>query len=149
MKVKYVHTNIVANDWENLTRFYIDVFGCEPVYPKRDLSGQWIEKLTNIENVHIRGIHIRLPGYVDGPTLEIFEYNQTTEKGIPAAINKPGFAHIAFLVESVDDFNQKLLENGGSTVGELVEKEIDGVGILTVIYARDPEGNIIELQNWK
>jgi hypothetical protein len=45
--------------------------------------------------------------------------------------------------------NQKLIANGGQKYGELVEKEIQGVGIIKVIYARDPEGNIIEIQNWR
>jgi catechol-2,3-dioxygenase len=28
-------------------------------------------------------------------------------------------------------------------------KEIEGVGVLTVVYAKDPEGNIVEIQSWK
>ena len=149
MKVKFVHTNIIATDWEKLAQFYINVFGCEPVYPERDLAGEWIDQVTNIKDVHIRGIHLRLPGYAEGPTLEIFQYNQQIEHNEVPAINKPGFAHIAFLVEDVQFFYSKLLKNGGSKLGELVEKEIEGVGVLTVVYARDPEGNIIEIQNWK
>jgi hypothetical protein len=26
--------------------------------------------------------------------------------------------------------------------------EVKGVGVLRVVYARDPEGNIVELQHW-
>lgn len=148
MEVKYVHTNINAKDWRKLAQFYIDVFGCEPVYPERDLRGEWIEKVTNLKDVHIRGIHLRLPGYEGGPTLEIFQYNQGKAGELPA-INQTGFAHLAFLVGDVQYFHGKLLENGGSKLGELVEQEIEGVGVLTVVYARDPEGNIIEIQNWK
>ena len=36
---KYVHTNLIARDWKRLIRFYIDVFGCEPKGPERDMSG--------------------------------------------------------------------------------------------------------------
>ena len=149
MKVKFVHTNIIAKDWEKLAKFYISVFGCEPVYPERDLTGKWIEDLTKIEDVHLQGIHLRLPGYVDGPTLEIFQYNHQIKHNEISAINTPGFAHIAFLVEDVQTVYRKLLEYDGSKLGDLVEKEIEGVGVLTVVYARDPEGNIIEIQNWK
>lgn len=149
MKVKFVHTNIVAKNWEEIAKFYISVFGCEPVYPERNLKGKWLDQIANLKDVHIKGIHLLLPGYVDGPTLEIFEYNHKTDKDELAAINKPGFAHIAFLVEDVEYYYNLLLENGGSKLGDLVEKEIEGVGVLTVVYARDPEGNIIELQNWK
>ena len=33
--------------------------------------------------------------------------------------------------------------------GEIVVKEIPDAGIVTFVYAKDPEGNFIELQNWK
>ncbi len=149
MKIKFVHTNIVARDWKKLARFYIDVFGCEPVPPERDYSGGWIENITGIKGVHIRGIHLRLPGYLDGPTLEIFSYNKQPEGCELPPVNRPGLAHIAFLVEDVRFFYDKLLEKGGSKLGEIVEKKVDGLGLLTVVYARDPEGNIIEILNIK
>jgi hypothetical protein len=42
-----------------------------------------------------------------------------------------------------------LISKGGTTVGELEETEILNVGFLSFIYARDIDGNIIELQSWK
>ena len=146
--VKFTHTNVIARDWKKLAQFYIDVFGCKPVYPERDLKGAWIDRVTNIKDVHIKGIHLQLPGNADGPTLEIFQYNEQIEDRVLPAINGPGFAHIAFLVDDVLQIYNKLLEHGGCKVGELVEKEIEGVGLLTIIYARDPEGNIVEIQSW-
>lgn len=149
MQVKFTHTNIIAKDWEKLARFYMHVFGCEPVYPERDLSGAWLDRAAHLKGVRIRGVHLRLPGYVDGPTLEIFTYNrQIGNKELPT-IDKPGFAHIAFHVEDVRLVCDKLLQNGGSMLGEIVETQIQGVGLLTFAYTRDPEGNIIEIQNWK
>jgi predicted enzyme related to lactoylglutathione lyase len=65
-QIKYVHTNLVAKDWRKLAEFYMAVFDCKPKYPVRDLSGEWIDQATNIENVRIRGIHLALPGYEDG-----------------------------------------------------------------------------------
>lgn len=149
MKVKFVHTNIIARDWKKLAQFYIDVFGCEPVPPERDHHGVWIDRVTGIKDVRIRGMHLRLPGYMDGPTLEIFSYNKQPENNELPAVNRPGLAHIAFLGEDVPYFYNKLLENGGGKLGEIVEKEIEGAGLLTVVYARDPEGNIIEILNWR
>jgi len=35
---------------------------------------------------------------------------------------------------------------GGRELGKLVATEVPGVGVLTVVYVTDPEGNIIELQ---
>jgi catechol 2,3-dioxygenase-like lactoylglutathione lyase family enzyme len=147
--IEYVHTNIIARDWQKLARFYIEVFGCTPVYPERDLSGDWIDRLTNLEDAKIRGIHLRLPGSESGPTLEIFEYNHKTGKAVLKAVNEPGFGHIAFRVEDVYAILDMLLLHGGSRYGELVTREIENLGIITVIYTRDPEGNIIELQHWQ
>src|SRR5262249_41837313 len=63
VRAKYVHTNLIARDWKRLVRFYIDVFGCEPRGPERDLSGSWLDRLTSLRNAHLRGIHLTLPGY--------------------------------------------------------------------------------------
>ncbi len=145
--IKFAHTNIIAQDWKKLAQFYQDVFDCKPIYPERDLKGDWIDRATALKNTHIQGIHLRLPGYDNsGPTLEIFQYpdTETTKK----TINSSGFSHIAFLVDNLAEILQKLLKKGGSQLGEIVEKEISGVGKLTFVYAKDPEENIVEIQHW-
>ncbi len=148
MKIKYVHTNIVALDWERLADFYIKVFGCQPVPPKRDLAGDKFEALTRIKGAKAKGIHLRLPGYGEnGPTIEIFQYNpQGTPRHVAA--NNPGYAHIAFLVDDVPKFREKVLAAGGKAVGETVTLTIAPRANVTVCYLTDPEGNIIELQSW-
>ena len=146
-RITYVHTNLIARDWKRLAQFYMDVFGCKPLYPERDLSGAWLDDVIGIAGAEIRGIHLRLPGYgKGGPTLEIFEYNKHTQGTGDPEINQPGFSHIAFKVENVEEIRDKILARGGSLVGALVEKEIPGVGKIKVVYARDPEKNIIEIQ---
>jgi len=147
--IKFVHTNIIAHDWQKLAQFYIDVFGCKPIYPERNLKGDWVNKLTNISRVHLKGIHLSLPGYRNGPTLEIFGYNVPEIREKHPNVNAQGFGHIAFHVDNVELILEKLIEKGGSKYGELVQKYIDGLGILKVVYAKDPEGNIIEIQNWR
>ena len=144
---RYVHTNLVARDWRRLVAFYTGVFGCEPLLPERDLSGRWLEECTGVPAARIRGVHLRLPG-VSGPTLEVFEYDQKLEKQ-PVAANRQGFGHIAFRVEDVEAARQEVKAAGGGDVGRLVRTEVPGVGLLTVVYVTDPEGNIIELQHWR
>ena len=81
--MKFIHTNIIASDWRKLADFYIKVFGCKEVYPKRDLRGEWIDRGTGIRDVHVEGVHLILPGYnEDGPTLEIFQYNKSISQDI-------------------------------------------------------------------
>jgi len=66
---------------------------------------------------------------------------------MPAA-NLCGFAHIAFAVDDVDQALQAVIAAGGGVVGKIATTELPGVGVLRVVYARDPEGNIVELQKW-
>jgi predicted enzyme related to lactoylglutathione lyase len=148
LQARFVHTNIVARDWRKLATFYEQVLGCVPVPPERELSGQWLEDATAVPAAEIRGVHLRLPGYgSDGPTLEIFEYNQQRESREPA-INRPGLAHIAFAVDDVKVAWDAVIAAGGGTVGRIVSVDIPGAGEITFVYATDPEGNILELQHW-
>jgi predicted enzyme related to lactoylglutathione lyase len=145
---RFVHVNIVARDWKGLAQFYEEVFGCERVPPERSLSGQWLEDATAVPGAQIRGVHLRLPGYGgDGPTLEVFEYNHQEERA-DTAINRPGFAHIAFAVEDVERAREAVLAAGGGEIGELVSLDVLGAGRVRFVYLMDPEGNIIELQRW-
>jgi predicted enzyme related to lactoylglutathione lyase len=148
-RIRYVHTNIVARDWRTLAGFYTRVFGCTRKPPERNLRGDWLDGLTALRNAHIRGIHLLLPGHGSaGPTLEIFEYSPKKDAR-PSSINRPGFAHIAFSVPDVKKTLLSVKRNGGSSVGTIVAASIEGVGMIDVVYARDPEGNIIELQRWE
>ncbi|HMK46355.1 MAG TPA: VOC family protein [Methanocella sp.] len=147
-QIRFVHTNLIARDWKRLANFYIEVFGCKPVGPERDLSGEWVEKLTEIKGVKIRGAHLQLPGCENGPTIEIFQY--TPEYGgVEPQINRPGFGHIAFHVDDVTTLLSKFIEHGGERTGQVVQKNHPELGLLTVAYARDPEGNFVEIQNWR
>lgn len=148
VQAKYAHTNIVARDWRSLARFYTEVFGCAIVPPERDNRGEWVEQLTALPGARVQGAHLRLPGYgADGPTLEIFQFNCVEERP-PTAINRPGFAHIAFQVDNVHAARECVLQAGGLDVGKVVSAAIPGAGAITVVYMSDPEGNIIELQRW-
>ena len=148
MKARYTHTNIVSEDWRKLSAFYIDVFGCKPVPPERDLEGDWLAKGTGLDKPHLRGQHLRLPGYgEEGPTLEIFQYDIMQERALPVTANRKGFTHLAFAVEDVAEALEVVVAHGGQKLGEVVERHIAGVGRLTFVYATDPEGNILEIQS--
>jgi predicted enzyme related to lactoylglutathione lyase len=148
VEARFVHTNLIAEDWRRLAGFYEQLFGCTPVPPARDLKGSWLELATGIPDASLQGIHLRLPGYAaHGPTLEIFQYNQVAERAGTAS-NRPGFAHIAFSVTDVKAAKAEVLAAGGGSLGRVVTLPIPSVGSVTFAYVTDPEGNIIELQHW-
>ena len=145
---KYAHTNLVARDWRSLARFYRDVFGCVPVPPERDYSGPDLEAGTGVPGARLQGVHLRLPGHgAEGPTLEVFQYSLLASE-VEAAVNRPGFAHIAFSVAHVSEARAEVLSHGGSAVGDIVTLATDRGAAVTWCYVSDPEGNVIELQSW-
>ena len=102
-----------------------------------------------IPGAHIFGEHLALPGFASGgPTLEIFGYD-TVVSNTAYGVNASGFCHLAFAVDDVNQALQDVLAHGGGQIGELVENRYADGRILTAVYACDPEGNILELQNWR
>ncbi|MHC1781323.1 MAG: VOC family protein [Anaerolineaceae bacterium] len=149
IKAKYVHTNLIAQDWRSLSAFYQEVFGCTPAPPERDYQGEKLEAGTGIPGAHLTGEHLVLPGWGEmGPTIEIFNYNILAEEG-RKAVNRPGFGHLAFAVEDVAAAREAVLAAGGSAVGEVVSMQNARGATITWCYVTDPEGNILELQAWK
>ena len=147
--IRYAHTNMVARDWQRLARFYEEVFGCQPVGVERDYSGETVDRLTAMSGIRVRGQHLRLPGCGEnGPTLEIFQYEPESPRP-NLKVEGPGFAHMAFVVEDLAAKRAEVLEHGGRDVGEIVTIPIEGEGVLTLVYIEDPEGNVLELQEWE
>ncbi|MBE6022395.1 MAG: VOC family protein [Cellulosilyticum sp.] len=146
---RYVHTNIVARDKNKLIDFYKKVLHCCSIGEVRDLQGQWLDKMTGLNHAHITGEHLVLPGYENSlPTIEIFSYDELKNR-IDSEINRPGIAHIAFEVDDVLETLREILDNGGSKLGEVVTADYPNNVEATFVYAKDPEGNILELQSWR
>jgi predicted enzyme related to lactoylglutathione lyase len=147
--MRYAHTNIAAQDWKKVAEFYVNVFNCTPKPPVRNLKGEWLDKATGLKNARQFGIHLNLPGYNDttAPTLEIFSYDELVETN-PLMANYKGFTHIAFEVDNVNEVLEKVIENGGSKLGEVIKNRIEGVGTISFTYCRDCEENIVEIQSW-
>jgi catechol 2,3-dioxygenase-like lactoylglutathione lyase family enzyme len=148
-QARYVHTNLVAQDWRALAGFYQRVLGCVPVLPERDFQGPTLEAATGIPGAHLRGMHLRLPGCGEnGPTLEVFQYSPD-QAPLPPAPNRPGFGHLAFSVPDVPTAQAEILAAGGKALGEIVTLQTADGAQVTFVYLADPEGNILELQSWQ
>jgi predicted enzyme related to lactoylglutathione lyase len=146
--MRYAHTNIAAKDYKLLAQFYMDVFDCKIKPPERNLSGDWLDRATGLTLAKLQGVHLVLPGHGEkGPTLEIFTYEDMVMQELIMA-HHTGFTHLAFEVEDVEKILRKALTKGGRSLGQVTQKEVEGVGLLTFVYFRDPEGNIIEIQSW-
>ena len=145
IKAKYAHTNMIVNDLAKMVTFYRDVFGFTDAEPERAQAAPALEKLTGITGASIRVQHLRYPGDTgsQGPTLEIICYAQQLPHDKPAA-NRPGFRHMCFTVDDVDAACTAVLAAGGGSLGEVVRTE-NPRAHNHIVYATDPEGNILEL----
>lgn len=146
--IRYGHTNVIAKDWRALAHFYQHVIGCVPVPPERHYQGADLERGTGVPGAEVRGAHLRLPGHgPDGPTLEIFTYTTLAERP-DTAVNRPGFGHLAFMVDDVLVAREEVLAAGGRAIGDVVTLTAPNGARVTWTYLTDPEGNVIELQTW-
>lgn len=144
--MRFGHVNIAARDWRRLAEFYTAALGCTPVGVERNLDAPWLSKAAGV-SLTLSGRHLRLPGHgEDGPTLEIYTYVPLLEdEPLP---NRAGYGHLAFVVDDVHGALAKVIEHGGSHLGEIAVGEVPGAGQIEWVYCRDPEGNVIELQRW-
>jgi catechol 2,3-dioxygenase-like lactoylglutathione lyase family enzyme len=145
---RFGHVNLIARDWRSLADFYTRLFGCELVPPERDYRGDDLAAGTGVPGAALQGAHLRLPGHGPaGPTLEIYQF-ETMPDGLPPAVNRPGFQHIAFAVPSVAEAREAVLAAGGRAIGTVVTLETADGRFVTWTYVTDPEDNIVELQSW-
>ena len=146
--IRSAHTSLIANDWRKMAKFYCELFGCVPVGGERDRKGAVLDALTGVKGSRVRGRHLRLPGHgKNGPTLEIFQFNKKV-LAPPPSVMRAGFTHLAFVVPDVEAKRKEIQAWGGKDFSQLVTLDIPGEGKLKVIYVCDPEGNLIELQEW-
>ena len=141
--MKFGHVSMVARDTDRLADFYKAVFGCEDTVERWNMSGELVSRGNGVPNSEIYAAWLSLPG-VDGPFLEIFQYKNFQDRPTPS-VNQPGYGHISFEVEDIHATFDTVIEAGGTPLGKITDLGTAEAPILCV-YVRDPEGNIVELE---
>ena len=137
------HINLTARDADRLAAFYRETFGFEDRKPPKRLSGQAVSRGNGLPNTDVYAIWLNVTGQ-DDPFLEIMEYSETISRPRPA-VNEPGYGHIALEVHDLTATVENVLHFGGTLQGEITNFGTDEDPRL-IVYARDPEGNIVELE---
>jgi catechol 2,3-dioxygenase-like lactoylglutathione lyase family enzyme len=137
------HINLVARDAVALADFYRVVFELDVLRELTMLSGEKVSRGNGVSNSVIKSIWLKLPG-ANAPFLEIHEHETTHDRGQPK-VSEPGFGHLSFEIGDISATLANLIAAGGSQVGQITD-----FGSVTkprlIVYARDPEGNILELE---
>jgi catechol 2,3-dioxygenase-like lactoylglutathione lyase family enzyme/8-oxo-dGTP pyrophosphatase MutT (NUDIX family) len=146
------HVNIVVRDIDEMVAFYRDVLGME-VTRDVTISGDWIGKVVGLKNVKARVVYL---GLMAGPRIELIKYDKPKAKN-PDHTEKPhalGMRHIAFLVRDIDKTVKRLAKAGVrflSDVQDVPSAQVtyDNDHRKRLVYFHDPEGNLLELCEYR
>ncbi|MEI3852060.1 MULTISPECIES: VOC family protein [Ensifer] len=141
--MKLAHINLVARDADALAAFYMNVLKCEPLREPRMLSGEKVSRGNGVANSEIYTIWLKFPA-LDRPFLEIHEHKAIHDRSQPR-VNEPGFGHLSFQMDDIRAVLSEVIQAGGSQIGEITDFGTKDKPYL-IAYARDPEGNILELE---
>lgn len=145
MKIKrFRHIAIIVRDMDVMKDFYKTVFGC---IEKRDfeISSKEFQKGVGLKNASARSVHLTIPN--SAVEIELFQFFEPhNSKWDNAEINDFGIRHFALVIENMNDAILELKARGVAIHSEPVRfdrpREIQG---FCFVYIKDPEGNIIEL----
>jgi catechol 2,3-dioxygenase-like lactoylglutathione lyase family enzyme len=135
------HVSIATNDLDGMLAFYADLLGLsvrrraamEPANPA-------FQTVVGIKDAHLHGAWLR-GGNVE---IEFFQYTQPVGRPLPARpACDAGIRHICFDVTDIHAEYARLRAVGIEFLSE--PQHITTAGVWSV-YARDPDGNIVELQ---
>ena len=132
---------------ERSLAFYRDLLGME-VVAQQEQANEYTRKFVGFPDAHIKVVQLRIPGGATGPSrhlLELCQYVAPQGRPVDTRTCNPGVAHLALVVDDLEAEYKRLRAAGVSFVSEPVHIT-EGVnkGGMTV-YARDPDGIIIEL----
>lgn len=141
--MRFSHFCIVARDADRLAVFYRTVFDCEERRPGKVMSGENVSRGIGLPVSGIYSIWLSLPA-VEGPFLEIQQYEGMTTPTLPLA-NQPGYRHMSFTAGDIRSKSEEVVAAGGMKLGEITNIGTAAQPFMAV-YMRDPEGNVIEIE---
>jgi glyoxylase I family protein len=152
------HINIVVRDLPAMTAFYRDVLGLR-VTKEVIISGKWIAAVVGLEDVLADVVYLDMPGAgegVAGPRIELIKYHSPAGAE-PPGLDLPhtrGLRHMAFRVDAIDPMVASLKQRGVkffSDVQRVPDSQVTYAGGVRkrLVYFQDPEGNLLELCEYK
>ncbi len=137
------HTAISTGNLQKACTFYRDVLGFELV-----MESSWQAGNETIDLIiDLKGSAAKMAMFKAGNAyIEIFEYSAPKPKlSDPSRpVCDHGYTHICLDVKDIDKEYERLKE-AGMTFSSPPPPAFDG-GDIRAIYGRDPDGNVIELQ---
>ena len=134
------HIGLHSKNFDAMRTFYKEAFGFEEVGEEMSWTpNDFGDALTGVKNGAARLVTLKAPNCF----LELFEwFSPPPREGGPASPNDFGYTHFAVECSDIEaDFER--LKGLGMTFS--IDKPGD-LGSVKSVYGRDPDGNVIELQ---
>jgi catechol 2,3-dioxygenase-like lactoylglutathione lyase family enzyme len=146
------HINLVVTDLDRMIDFYTATLGLT-LTKRVTISGDWIGATDGLTDDHADVIYLDL---TQGPRLELIRYN-TPRLDRPANIDRPhapGLRHLAFAVHDIDSIVSRLRTRGVkffSDIQTVPTTQVTYAGGVRkrIVYFQDPEGNLLELCEYR
>jgi catechol 2,3-dioxygenase-like lactoylglutathione lyase family enzyme len=137
------HVSIATKNFENMRQFYRDILGFEEVLEVNwDPGMEAADRITDLHDTKAKLIMVK----AGNACIELIEYKSPQPK--PGDPKRPvcdcGIAHICLDVIDVDDEYERLKAAGMAFHCPPLEFE----GFVRTTYGRDPDGNVIEIQQF-
>ncbi|HEX8912194.1 MAG TPA: VOC family protein [Humisphaera sp.] len=147
------HVNLVVADLERVSRFYEDVLGFTRT-KHVTISGPWVSATVGLEGVEAECVYLDLPA--GGPRVELLRYVRPAGERPPGmgVANVHGLRHLAFRVTGIEAMTARLRAAGVkvfSDVQRVPTAQVTYAGGVSkhLVYFHDPEGNLLELCEYK
>lgn len=129
------HVGITVSELDRCLDFYRDVLGLE-VLDRFTVSGTDFETAVGVEDATGNFVHLD----ADGARVELVSYEPAGEGRSLEQVDQPGATHIGLAVDDLKSFYEGLPDDV-ETVSEPRTTETGS----TILFVRDPEGNLVEL----
>src|SRR5688500_13234657 len=146
------HVNLVVENLEAMTAFYVNVLGLK-LTKRATITGEWISPGVGLPDAHPDLVCLDCPA---GPRRELLQYNRPAlhrppNVDLPSA---PGIRHLAFKIDDIDAAAARLHLAGVklfSDVQTVPDTQVTYAGGIRkrLVYFQDPEGNLLELCEYK
>ena len=138
------HVAICTSDLDGLAAFYTDVMGFEQVMKTEWSDRPLVDRMIGLTDSAARQIMLR----AGNAYLELFQYSAPVGTVADPERNpaSQGYTHFCIDVTDIDAEYERLSTNGMTFHSPPPTVEEMGASKMRAIYARDPDGNIVELQ---
>ncbi|MFI5693828.1 VOC family protein [Kribbella sp. NPDC051586] len=141
-----LHHGITVSDISRAVAWYTEALGLELVHRQRQ-DNTYTQTLVGVPGAVLEVAQLRIAGTPTRPSshdIELIQYVAQQAKGQPVAVNQVGAAHLAFLVDDIENLAARARAAGARFRNEPVAiTEGANVGG-AACYLHDPDGNTLE-----